>query len=129
MADNKIEPNEFDEALGQQAELKKRGCGENRFLGIEKILEFYLDEDCTIKVTDVQVIQTAVRLDIDIDSFFSGGGVTSFTDNIAGALGIHASNIKVVSVYEGSVVVDYYIVATTTTKTQRRPWLPWKPSW
>lgn len=64
-----------------------------------------------MKITDIQVIQTAVRLDIDIDTFFSGGGVTSFTDNIAGALGIHASNIKIVSVYEGSVVVDYYIVA------------------
>lgn len=59
----------------------------------------------------MQAIQTAVRLDIDIDTFFSGGGVTSFTDNIAGALGIHASNIKIVSVYEGSVVVDYYIIA------------------
>lgn len=50
-------------------------------------------------------------MDIDIDTFFSGGGITSFTDNIAGALGIHASNIKIVSVYEGSVVVDYYIIA------------------
>jgi hypothetical protein len=110
--DNKYEPNEFDEDLGAQGEIQKsRGCGENRYLGMDKILEFYLEAGCQVKISDVQAIQTAVRLDIDIDSFFSGGGITSFTDNIAGALGIHASNIKVVSVYEGSVVVDYYIIA------------------
>lgn len=111
MNDNKYEPNEFDEDIGAQGEIKKDFCGENRYRGLEKILEFYLEAGCQIKISDVQTIQTAVRLDINIDDFFSGGGVTSFTDNIAGALGIHASNIKIVSVYEGSVVVDYYILA------------------
>jgi hypothetical protein len=30
-------------------------------------------------------------------------------DRIAGSLGIHASTIKIVSVYEGSLVVNYAI--------------------
>jgi hypothetical protein len=30
-------------------------------------------------------------------------------DRIAGSLGIHASTIKIVSVYEGSLVVNYDI--------------------
>lgn len=30
-------------------------------------------------------------------------------DRVAGALGIHASTIKIVSVYEGSLVVNYAI--------------------
>jgi len=42
----KFEPNEFDEAIGAQGEIKNSFCGENRFLGIEKILEFYLEADC-----------------------------------------------------------------------------------
>lgn len=42
--------------------------------------------------------------------FFSNGGTTMFVDRVAGALGIHASTIKVVSVYEGSVVLNYDIV-------------------
>lgn len=41
----------------------------------------------------------------------SNGGTTKFIDRVAGSLGIHASTIKVVSVYEGSLVVNYNIVA------------------
>ena len=40
--------------------------------------------------------------------FYSkAGGVVSFADRVAFALGIHASQIKIVSVYTGSVVIDY----------------------
>lgn len=45
-----------------------------------------------------------------MDEFFSNGGTTKFIDRVAGSLGIHASTIKVVSVYEGSVVLNYDIV-------------------
>jgi hypothetical protein len=31
-------------------------------------------------------------------------------DRVAGSLGIHASTIKIVSVYEGSLVVNYDII-------------------
>ena len=34
-------------------------------------------------------------------------GPTLFVDRLAGALGIHASEIKIVSVYEGSLIVNY----------------------
>ena len=44
-----------------------------------------------------------------IDKFFEGGGTISFMDKIAGSLGIHASSVKIVSVYEGSLVVNYEI--------------------
>ena len=42
-------------------------------------------------------------------AFFSKGGTTSFMSRVAGSLGIHASTIKIVSVYEGSLVVIYNI--------------------
>lgn len=43
--------------------------------------------------------------------FFAKGGTTAFVDRITASLGIHASTVKVVSVYEGSLNVDYAITA------------------
>lgn len=51
-----------------------------------------------------------VRMEWTQKEFFSNGGTTAFVDRVAGSLGIHASTIKVVSVYEGSLVVNYDIV-------------------
>lgn len=44
-----------------------------------------------------------------MEEFYDSGGVTSFVDRVSAALGIHASQMKVVAVYTGSVVVDYTI--------------------
>lgn len=55
-------------------------------------------------------IQSLVRLEWSVADFFAKGGTTSFVDRLASSLGIHASTIKIVSVYEGSLVVDYSIV-------------------
>ena len=44
------------------------------------------------------------------EAFFAAGGTTKFIDRVAGSLGIHASTIKIVSVYEGSLVVNYALV-------------------
>jgi hypothetical protein len=44
-----------------------------------------------------------------MDEFYDNGGTTAFMDRVAASLGIHASTIKVVSVYEGSLVVNYAI--------------------
>lgn len=45
----------------------------------------------------------------DLKSFFADGGTTTFADRMAASLGIHASTVKVVGVYEGSVICDYEI--------------------
>jgi len=44
-----------------------------------------------------------------MDEFFASGGTTSFVDRLCGSLGIHASTVKVISVYQGSVGIDYEI--------------------
>ena len=41
--------------------------------------------------------------------FFAEGGTTALIDRLTGSLGIHASTVKVVSVYEGSLIVNYEI--------------------
>lgn len=35
--------------------------------------------------------------------------MTTFTDRMAAVLGVHAADIKVVSVYEGSTIVDFFV--------------------
>jgi hypothetical protein len=46
-----------------------------------------------------------------MNQFYASGGTTTFADRLCAALGIHASQMKVVSIYEGSLVVNYNIVA------------------
>lgn len=92
----------WDEKLGRNAALTKlEGCGENRFVGLENFVEFYLTVGCEIKLRPKDTIMTAVRMDWSLEDFYGGGGVTRFADRVAAALGIHVSTIKVVAVYEG----------------------------
>lgn len=46
-----------------------------------------------------------------MDEFYREGGTVKFADRIAAVLGIHASTIKVVAVYKGSVIIDFFIQA------------------
>jgi len=54
---------------------------------------------------------TSVRLNWTLEEFYADGGVTTFTDRVAAALGIHASLIKTVAIYEGSVIAVFQIEA------------------
>lgn len=108
---NLIEYNQWDKALNQYSPITFSFCGENRYLGVVNILEFYITSGCTVYIKPRDAIQSMVRMEWTMDEFFSAGGTTTFVDNVAGSLGIHASQIKVVSVYEGSLVINYDIVA------------------
>jgi len=48
-------------------------------------------------------------LEWTFEAFEAAGGTTNFVDRLAASLGIHASTIKVVDVYTGSLVVKYDI--------------------
>lgn len=116
-----VESNSFNDATKQYDAISGSKCGENRFLGIVNILEFYLTPGCMVKIKPRDAIQTMVRMEWSLDAFFSNGGTTTFADRVAGSLGIHASDIKVVSVYEGSLVVNYDVTVpegSTTTIAQ-----------
>lgn len=56
-------------------------------------------------------IMLGVRLEFTMEEFFATGGVVSFVDRMAASLGIHASDIRVVSVYEGSTIIDFQIIS------------------
>lgn len=78
---------------------------------MKNILEFYIDTECDLQIKPRNAIQTLVRMEWTMDEFFADGGTTSFIDRLTGSLGIHASSVKIVSVYEGSLIVNYEIEA------------------
>lgn len=89
--------------------IEQKKCGENRYIGVKNILEFYIDANCELYIQPRDAIQTKVRMEWTMKAFMSKGGTTTFIDRLCGSLGIHASTVKVVSVYEGSLNVDYEI--------------------
>ena len=108
---NLVKPTGWDETVGRNKPLAKQKCGENRFVGIENFLEFYLTKDCKLTVSPLDAIKTKVRMEWTLEAFYAEGGVTRFADRIAASLGIDASRVKTVAVYEGSVIVDFFIEA------------------
>ena len=54
---------------------------------------------------------TKVRLEWTLKEFYADGGVTRFVDRLAASLGISANRIKTVTVYEGSVILDFEIIS------------------
>jgi len=51
----------------------------------------------------------SVRLDWTLEEFYAADGVDNFVDRMAAVLGVHGSQIKVVAVYQGSVIVEYFV--------------------
>ena len=100
----------WDENLRMYGPNPMKECGENRYIGVKNIFEFYIKPDCNITIMPRDAIQCNVRMEWTMKDFFAAGGTTKFVDRLAASLGIHFSSIKIVSVYEGSVVIDYDIV-------------------
>jgi len=113
-----IDMNQWDEGIRMYGEIRRRYCGENRYIGVKNILEFYITAGCTLQIQPRDAIQTLVRTEWTLAEFFADGGTTKFVDRLAGALGIHASTIKVVSVYQGSVVLNYAITVADDDQTK-----------
>ena len=51
----------------------------------------------------------AVRLEWTVKSFFEEKAIGKFTDRMASILGVHKADLKVVQVYEGSVIVNFQV--------------------
>jgi len=105
-----IQPTEWDHNSETWADISGyKGCGENRFEGVINRLEFWMEPGCRLYVIPRDAIMLGIRLEFSVKEFFASGGVVTFADRMAAVLGIHAADIKVVSVYEGSTIVDFFI--------------------
>lgn len=91
-------------------------CGVNRFVGIENYLEFFITPGCLVLIIPRDAILTSVRMQWTAAEFFASGGATTFAQRMASVLGIDASRIKIVSVFEGSLNVGVQILDNPTTQ-------------
>lgn len=111
---NVILPTEWDAQSRTWAEPVGAYCGEWRYEGVVNRLQFYIenfeDTGCVIYVYPRDAIMLGIRLEFTLDEFFADGGIVTFADRMAGVLGIHAADIKVVSVYEGSTIVEFQVL-------------------
>lgn len=64
----------------------------------------------------VNSVKATVRLDQAVTDFFTTNGTAKFIDKMCQILGItDTSRLKIVGVYTGSTVVDFYIEEQLTT--------------
>ena len=99
-------------------------CGENRYVGVENFLQFFISPGCTLYVHPRDAIMLAIRLEWTLKAFFEADGVSKFTDRMTAVLGIHKADLKVVQVYEGSVIIEFKVLSpdgdTNPTETLKK---------
>ena len=105
-----VEPTDWDYNTETWAVPSGRECGENRYVGVKNFLEFWIEPGCTIFVYPRDAIMLAIRLEWTVKEFFQSDGIGKFTDRMAAVLGIHKADLKVVQVYEGSVIVEFQVL-------------------
>jgi len=94
------------------APIEGKKCGENRYIPVQNVLEFFISGECELEIRPRNAIMTKVKMEWSMEKFFEAGGTTAFVDRLSASLGIHASTIKVVGVSSGSVDVEYEITPT-----------------
>ena len=78
---------------------------------MENRLEFFIDPGCELTIYPRDAIMLGIRMEFTLAEFWEEGGVVTFVDRMAGVLGIHRADIKIVQVYEGSTVIEFMIVS------------------
>lgn len=104
-------PTDWDYEREEWGKPSGRYCGENRFQGVINRLQFWITPGCTLYVRPRDAIMLAIRMEWTVKEFFQEKAVAKFQDRMAAALGIHKADLKVVQVYEGSVIIEFQIMA------------------
>ena len=59
---NTYKANGWSDTLKTYDTIKRTKCGENRYLGVENTLEFYITSGCSLMIKSLDSIRTSVRL-------------------------------------------------------------------
>jgi len=101
----KVTENPFLDVLGKPAPVEGSQCGQNAYFPRANYLDFWITPGCVVELRFRDSISSSVRVDWTLDEFFADGGTSAFIDRLASVLGIDASRIRVLQVYEGSVII------------------------
>lgn len=106
-----LPPTDWDYNEERWARPTGRYCGENRFEGLINQLQFWIVPGCTLYVVPRDAIMLSIRLEWTLTEFYQEKSIGKFTDRMAAALGVHKADLKVVQVYEGSVIIDFIVMS------------------
>jgi len=113
-----VPPNDWDYETETWGEVTgRKGCGENRYEGVKNRLQFWITPGCTLFIQDRDAVMLAIRLEFTMGEFFEEGGIGTFTNRMAAALGIQAADLKVVQAFEGSTAIEFQVFDQTTDPT------------
>lgn len=92
-------------------------CGANKYFYKNGTIAFIVTghPSCQVRVTLNSNVQITARLMVSINTFFDNNGVATFVDKMCSFLNITTDRLKVVGVYEGSAVVDAYVLPVVNT--------------
>jgi hypothetical protein len=92
-------------------------CGASKYFYKNGTIAFIVtgDMNCQVRVTLSSNVQITSRLMVSIDTFFNNGGVATFLDMMCAFLNITTDRLKVVGVYSGSTIVDFYVTPSINT--------------
>lgn len=95
-------------------------CGANKYFYKNNTIHFIVtaDAQCTVRVTLTSSVQVTARLSLDINTFYSSNGITTFVDQMCAFLGVTTDRLKIVGVYSGSTVVDFVITPPLVSTSQ-----------
>ena len=110
-----IPPTKWDYMTETWAVPQGEFCGEHRYMDIKNYLQFWIEPGCTLYVYPRDAIMLAIRLEWTVKEFFQADRIGKFTDRMAAVLDIHKADLKVVQVYEGSVIVESRCTRLRTT--------------
>lgn len=104
-------PTDWDYSTSNYAVPTGKYCGENRFNPVDNELEFWIQTGCELVIYPRDAVMLVVRLEWTVKEFFQEKGIGKFSDRMAAALKIAKADMKVVQVYEGSVIVEFEVMA------------------
>lgn len=67
------------------------------------------DPNCVIVVKQINSIKLNARIAVSIQDFVANSGPTKLINSLAAILGIDTSQIKIVGMREGSIIIEYFI--------------------
>jgi hypothetical protein len=65
-----ISMNDWDDDLQAYGPITQTSCGENRFIAIQNILEFFISSGCKLVIEPRNAIQTKVRMEWTLEAFY-----------------------------------------------------------
>ncbi len=67
------------------------------------------DPTCVVGIKQLNSIKMNTRIEVTLQQFISTSGPTKLINNLAATLGIDTSQIKIVGIRAGSVIIDYFV--------------------